>query len=62
MSYEYGVTHISDTFESEVRGYYKGGMSEDQADDWIKEWEEGGGKKGAFVKIRRPIGEWEVVK
>lgn len=61
MNYEYGIAHISTvTFEMKVS--YLDGMTEDQVDEFIKEWEEDGGRKGAFVKVRRPIGEWEVVK
>jgi hypothetical protein len=61
MKYEYGVAHISAvTLEMGVSSVE--GMTEDQVDEFIKEWEEDGGRKGAFVKVRRPIAEWEVVE
>jgi hypothetical protein len=62
MKYEYGVAHISDITEEAIEATRADLAEEWIADKWIREWEEDGGKKGAFVKIRRPIGEWEVVK
>lgn len=59
MKYEYGVA-----LSCEVGKYTKPfllGMSEDQADEYVREWE-GTARQHEFVKIRRPIVEWEVVE
>lgn len=60
MNYEYGIAHIS-TVTLEMKVSYLDGMTENQVDEFIKEWEEDGGRKGAFVKVRRQIVEWETV-
>lgn len=63
MNYEYGVAHHLIDIDGEVvHSSHRFGMTEAEADQWIREWEEDSGKKSVFVKIRRQIGEWEIVK
>lgn len=52
---EYGVIHRSDTEP------HREHMTEATARAWIAEFEEDGGKAGAFRVIRRTIGPWELV-
>lgn len=60
--YEYGVAHTSDLCGKYVDDVHRLGMTEFEANLWINQWEEDGGKAGAFVKIRRPVCSWEVVE
>ena len=53
--YEYGVAFRRTTSEP-----HRLGMTEIEASTWIKEFIEDGGRSGAFVVIRRPMGDWEV--
>lgn len=63
MKYEYGIAHHTQDIDSdEVRTTHRQGMTEAQVDKWISGWEDDGGKEGAFVKIRRPVSDWEIVK
>lgn len=62
MKYEYGVAHLSDISDDEILVTRADWAEEWIADKWVREWEQDGGKKGAFIKVRRTIGEWEVVK
>lgn len=52
---EYGVIHHSDTEP------HREHMTEATARAWIAEFEEDGGKVGAFRVIRRTIGPWDLV-
>lgn len=53
--FEYGIIHHTDTEPHRER------MTEATARAWIAEFEEDGGKAGAFRVIRRTIGPWELV-
>lgn len=56
MSTEWGVM-----LEHDQREPHRSGMTELEARSWIREFEEDGGRVGAFYAIKREIGEWEAV-
>lgn len=62
MKYEYGVVFKSEISNGQFIEPHRFGMREAEADTWIKEWEEGGGRKGSIVKIRRPVYDWELAQ
>lgn len=55
--YEYGVWFIG--VDEGQDSPHREGYTREQAESWIQEWEEMGGKKGIFKVIRRPLGAWE---
>lgn len=38
---------------------HRADMAEEVARDWIREFEEDGGKPGTYKLVRRWVGEWE---
>lgn len=59
MKYEYGIL-----FKSSTLGYediHRSGYTTlEEAEEWIKEWIEDGGRKDTFKIVRRLISDWEV--
>lgn len=57
MSVEWGVAR-----DSEPNELHRGPMSEDEAREWIREWEDmaenSPARKGMFVVICREVGPW----
>ena len=51
--YEYGIG-----WRDEI---HRTGMTEDEAAEWVAEWNEDGGRPGVFHVIRRVLGPWETV-
>lgn len=54
MKYEYGVMYK----DGEI---HRWGYSEEEAEEWVREWIDADGNPEAFKVCRRLIGEWEVV-
>ncbi len=54
-TYEWGV--VCARVPNEV---HRDQMTEEQAREWVREFEDEGGKAGAFLVIRRPVGDWEI--
>lgn len=55
--WEWGIARGSD----ELVDPHRTGMTEEQAREWVAEFEgEDGGRKGAFIVIKRPVSKWEV--
>lgn len=57
MKYEYGII-----FKSSTLGYEEIHCldTQDEAEQWVREWIEDGGRKDAFKIVRRLISDWEV--
>ena len=55
-AWEYGVRHVNDPESWEP---HRSGMGEEDARDWVRDFEADGGKPGAFIVVRRQIGAWE---
>lgn len=53
MEFEYCVMH-----EASPNDPHRGPWSEQKCRDWIKEWKDDGGRRGAFYIARRVIGPW----
>ena len=56
QDYEYGILH--DRVRDEP---HRVGMTEIEAERWIRDWLDDGGKGGVFKIIRRPVGLWELI-
>lgn len=56
---EYGIAHRNDVLEEQV---HRTGMTKEEAEQWIAEWEQDGGVKGAFYVIEREISPWKSSK
>lgn len=55
--YEYGIALKGDTTDP-----HRTGMTKDEADHWMREWVQMSGRSNMFEIIRRPVGEWEIVR
>lgn len=63
MKYEYGVAHhLIDMDGDVVFTSHREDMTEDEAKQWLREWESDMGKTGVFKLIRRLVQDWEVVE
>lgn len=66
MKYEYGIVHYKEFNQESDLQYlescelHRSGMDNEEATVWLKEWVEMGGRSNTFVKIRRPVGDWEL--
>lgn len=56
MAIEYGVAHRNDKLTGKV---HRSGMTQKEAEQWIKDWEADGGLKGAFYVVEREIPVWK---
>ena len=54
MDFEYGIRRNRTT---EI---HRTGMSQEEAEVWLIEWVDDGGKPEAFSIISRPLGHWDV--
>ena len=52
--YEYAVFHVNRPDEP-----HRDGLTESEAREWVREWDEESVFPGVFVVKRRPVGEWE---
>ncbi len=52
--FEYGIA-----FERALDAPHRVNMTAVEAEEWVAEWVEMGGKPEAVSIIRRPIGQWE---
>lgn len=53
FKYEFGV--MFDRYPGEL---HRGPMSEQEAVNWVREFEEDGGRPGAFFVAERKVGPW----
>lgn len=58
IRFEYGINRAGDDL-SDVHGPHRANMTREEAETWLREWEEMGGRREVFALIRRPIGVWE---
>lgn len=63
MEYEYGIIYKSDedSLKSKYPEIHRFGYTKEEAENWISEWIEMGGKSNTYKIIRRPVCQWEVV-
>lgn len=54
--WEWGIARGTD----ELVDPHRTGMTEEGARSWVEEFEADGGRKGAFIVIKRPVSKWEV--
>ena len=61
MEYEYGIGHYMYDLNSDnpEHGPHRLGMTLEEAQTWLDEWKEMGGRVEAFYLVRRPRGPWE---
>lgn len=61
--YEYGIVHVaSDINNNKVVSVHRSGLMKYEAERWLAEFLEDGGKPDSFKIVKRPIGEWEIIE
>jgi hypothetical protein len=55
VEYEYGVWYAT------TGTIWRTGMTKAEATDWIREFQNDGGRKGAFLLVERSISPWNIV-
>jgi hypothetical protein len=53
--YEYGIQQLKRPEEP-----HRAGMTRDEAEGWLADWLNDGGKQDVFRVIRRTLGPWEI--
>lgn len=62
-NYEYGIIHQSEIVNGiNEETVHRKGMTKEEMDAWISDWVALDGKPDSFVKIKRKIQPWELVK
>jgi hypothetical protein len=54
--FEYGVAR-----PDELDDPHRDSMTAEDAEKWLAEWSEMGGRSDTFVVVRRPVGDWAQV-
>jgi hypothetical protein len=54
--FEYGIA-----LRDDMTDLHRSGMTDDEAQDWMRDWVQMSGRPWPFKIARRPLGEWEVV-
>lgn len=64
MEYEFGVIHYRDVCLNMenilTEDLHRSGLTSEEADEWLTQWKEDGGSDGAYLKVKRPVGQWKL--